>query len=124
MSFVKSLLHEPVDSFRFKEAMKAREKVLARETFTVENGVMRWNSSGHVPPEEWYELAANFHNDISYSACKKADEEDTEKFLVEYKARQANMTEEQRAERRQSARAAHGSGVVLVDVFTGETFIT
>ena len=48
----------------------------------------------------------------------------TERTLREYAEAQRNRTPEQIAEERAEARAAHGPGVKLVNVFTGESYIT
>ena len=48
----------------------------------------------------------------------------TERTLAEYRVAQSNRTAEQIAEERYEARAAHGAGVELVNVFTGERYTT
>jgi hypothetical protein len=47
-----------------------------------------------------------------------------DKVVGDYKRMQARQTAADKAEQRAQARAAHGPGVKLVDVFTGETFVT
>jgi hypothetical protein len=47
-----------------------------------------------------------------------------ERTLAEYKQAQLRRTPEQIAEERAEARAAHGPGVKLVNVFTGESYTT
>ena len=48
----------------------------------------------------------------------------TERTLAEYRQAQLQRTPEQVAEQRAEARAAHGPGVKLVNVFTGESYTT
>jgi hypothetical protein len=48
----------------------------------------------------------------------------TEKSIAEYIEAQKNRTAEQIAEERFEARAAHGEGVRLVNIITGETYTT
>lgn len=48
----------------------------------------------------------------------------TEKSIAEYIEAQRNRTPEQIAEERFEARAAHGEGVRLVNIITGETYTT
>ena len=47
-----------------------------------------------------------------------------ERTLAEYRQAQSRRTPEQIAEERAEARAAHGPGVKLVNVFTGESYTT
>ena len=48
----------------------------------------------------------------------------TEQSIQEYIAAQRNRTAEQIAEERAEARAAHGEGVTLVNILTGERYTT
>jgi hypothetical protein len=48
----------------------------------------------------------------------------TERSIAEYIEAQRNRTPEQIAEERFEARAAHGEGVRLVNIITGETYTT
>ena len=48
----------------------------------------------------------------------------TQRTLEEYRIAQQNRTPEQIAEERYEARAAHGPGVKLVNILTGETYTT
>jgi hypothetical protein len=48
----------------------------------------------------------------------------TEKSIAEYIEAQKNRSAEQIAEERFEARAAHGEGVRLVNIITGETYTT
>jgi len=43
-----------------------------------------------------------------------------DRVVAEYRTAQASLSDEARAEQLNEARAAHGPGVMLVDIFTGE----
>jgi len=92
--------------------------------YTVENGVMTWNSNGNVPFDDMLEAAARMGEEIDMQACQSKRDGDTLAFLKEYKEARSNMSEEQKREEAYERRAAFGPGKTIVDVFTGETVRT
>lgn len=84
-------------------------------------GVVRWISSGNVPPQDILDLWAHLGFDFDMVASQVAHRADLDRFLAEYrKADALGPTDEERYE----ARAAHGPGVELVNVFTGRRWVT
>jgi len=80
------------------------------------DGVMTWKSNGNVPFSEMIELASYLGLPVDVAKSNAARDAQTTKFLAEYrKTRRNGPSAEERAE----ARAAHGEGVVLVDLITG-----
>lgn len=121
---------------REKETMKTieerRQEELARNVeyvekdgrdYTIENGVVRWNSNGQVPPRDMLDAIATLE-DIDLDACIAAREADNRAFFAEYANARKNMTEEQKAEEAYERRAAFGPGEEVVDVITGERYTT
>lgn len=87
-------------------------------------GVPRWISNGSVPFDDMLQLWADNGKAFNMAAAQAARNADNAKFFAEYRKAQANLTPEQLTERRLEARAAHGPGVTLVDVITGDKFTT
>jgi aminoglycoside phosphotransferase len=58
------------------------------------------------------------------AAHAAAGEVDMEEFAAEYQRRQGERTHEEIEKEKAEARAVHGPGVELVNVFTGEHYIT
>ena len=111
-------------AWRRREAQEAATKLLAGHDHTLNDGVIRWASNNRVPPTEWYVLAAHLGLGVDVEKCAAARDEDIGKFVSHYRRAQASRTPEQIAEERHEARAAHGEGVRLVNLLTGESFIT
>lgn len=88
------------------------------------HGVVRWKSNDRIPfsdmLEVWHGAGLKFNMALSLATRKIEDAAS----IREYAAAQANRTPEQIAEQRAMARAAHGPGVKLMNVFTGEKFTT
>ena len=63
-------------------------------------------------------------DDACVLSTLSAREEYVERTMAEYRVAQQNRTPEQIAEERFEARAAHGPGVEIVNIFTGERFTT
>jgi len=63
-------------------------------------------------------------DDACVLSTAHAREEYVERTMAEYRQAQANRTAEEIAEERFEARAAHGPGVEIVNIFTGERFTT
>jgi hypothetical protein len=68
--------------------------------------------------------SAGLVSDDCVSITRDARDEYVEQSMAEYRLAQAQRTQEQIEEERFEARAAHGPGVKLVNIITGETFIT
>jgi hypothetical protein len=88
----------------------------------VKNGAWRWKSNGSVPPAEitgmW--VAFGFITETEHAASQAISEAETAEFLRRYRENPPPITDEARFE----ARAAHGPGVKLVNVITGQEWTT
>jgi hypothetical protein len=87
-----------------------------------EHSVHRWRDSGQVPCKEILKRLGLTQEELERNTA--ARDVDTDAFIAEYQRRQSERTPEQLAEERAEARAAHGPGVELVNIFTGDRFIT
>lgn len=92
--------------------------------YTVENGIMTWDSNGRVPFDDMLRAAAELGENIDFDACAAKRDADNAEFLKGYMKAQAERTPEQIAEERFEARAAMGPGVEMVNIFTGERYTT
>lgn len=92
------------------------------EGTTVVDGVVRWKSNGRVPPEDilavWHHLGLPF----DYEASVRIRDKEEREFLEEY--RRVNKGRKPSAEERAEARAAMGPGVKMVNVITGDEWVT
>lgn len=88
------------------------------------DGVVRWNSNNRVPPQEVLDLWAGHGKIFDMTASQSVRDEETSAAIEEYRRNMQNLSPEQEAEMRAEARAAHGPGVELVNVFTGRKFTT
>ena len=68
--------------------------------------------------------SAGLVSDDCVTITRDQRDEWTERSLAEYRTAQSQRTPEQIAEERFSARAAMGPGVEMVNIITGERFIT
>ena len=116
-------LTNPRYPFEQKEAERLAND-LRLNTDIDNDGVIRWLSNGSVPPEDCVALAVHIGLPVSVEACDEVREADLTAWLAEYRVAQANRSPEQVAEEHAMARAAHGPGVRLVNVVTGESYIT
>ena len=89
-----------------------------------EDGVMRWQSSGRVPPEEWVEKAILEGYPVDKAKCDAVRSAELKEFFAAYRKAREERTPEQIAEERMEARAAMGAGVEMVNIVTGEKFTT
>ena len=104
-----------------REAIKLAGQFFTDTDNDVETGIVRWKSNGRVPPKDVVALWDHLQCTVDVDACDAAREEETKAFLKRYRESQpAEPTDEERFE----ARAAHGPGVELVDVFSGRRFTT
>lgn len=95
---------------------------LRSEMFVDGRGIHRWKSNRQVPPSEIIALLDLSHEQVT--AHNEARAQDFDAFAVEYRRMRSQRTPEQIAEERAEARAAHGPGVKLVNILTGETYTT
>lgn len=83
----------------------------------VSDGVVRWNSNNHVPPQDildfWEFLEKPF--DIAKSSMTREREDNA--FIAEYRRTQANR--QPSGEELAEMRAAFGEGGTVVNVITG-----
>jgi len=86
------------------------------------NGVYRWKTSDNVVPDDILEKAG--FTDEGLAANKVARDIQITKSLTAYIEAQKNRSPEQIAEAQFEARAAHGPGVEMVNVLTGEKWTT
>ena len=90
------------------------------------DGVYRWWSNDRVPfsdmLNDFRDLSLLTQKDVLKS--EEARNADNEVFFAEYREAQKHRSQEQIAEERFEARAAHGPGVELVNVITGEKYTT
>ena len=107
-----------------REAERNLQRVVDGDGFTIVDGVMRWDSNGNVVPKEWVDLAIHAGLPADAEASDAVRDAEFAVFLAEYREMRKNRTPEQIEEERFEARAAHGPGVELVNVLTGETFTT
>ena len=88
--------------------------------------VCRWDSNGRIPFEDmlndFRDLGLISQQVVTNSLATREIEDRA--FLKEYVEAQKNRSPEAIAEERAEARAAHGVGVKLVNVFSGETYTT
>lgn len=95
-----------------------------KEDATITDGVIRWNTNNSVPPADIVEFAAYLGMPVDVEKSKVARDKDTDEFFKRYRERQANLTEEEKAERAFEMRAAFGPGEKVINIITGEEFTT
>lgn len=104
--------------WKIKEIGKVRERMV-NESY-VKDGVLYWKSNDAVIPPFVYDDAL-----VEVPAAQKAAYDvDTAEFMKAYRTGRANRSKAEIAEERAEARAAHGPGVKLVNVITGESYTT
>jgi len=86
------------------------------------HGIYRWKIGNQVPPNVFLDRLGLTSEEIEAHAA--AGEADMEEFAVEYRRRQNERSHAEIAEEKAEARTAHGPGVEMVNVFTGEHYIT
>ena len=124
-SYVTALQLADPSTYRYREAVKELKKMQDRVDYTITDGVMRWDSNGNVPPKDYVELAQYFLGDkIDIDKCDMVRDEQQDKAIFEYRVAMASRTPEEIAEQQAEARSAHGPGVELVNILTGEKYIT
>lgn len=89
----------------------------------VRDGVVGWLVGGTDFRPLSADTAAEYG--VEWTAIQAAGYEAyCDRVVGDYRRAQAEMSDEARAEQLYEMRAAHGPGVNLVDIFTGETFRT
>jgi hypothetical protein len=95
---------------------KAR-KAFAEDASVDHKGIIRWKSNGRVPPDDCLADFAELGLPFNIAATKAEYEAETQKFLSEYRKREANRKPS--AEELFEMRAAFGEGAEVVNVITG-----
>jgi hypothetical protein len=85
------------------------------------DGVWYWASNDRPCP---LDAAKGYNIPVDEAKQRAALDAYYAKTVDEYRRLKSRQTAADKAEQRASARAAHGPGVKLVDVFTGESFTT
>jgi len=106
------------------------EKQRLREDFNsntyYDGDAVRWKSSKNAVPEDimYFWRDDGLVGDTEVAATEAARSDDLDKAITGYRWARANMTEEQKAEEAYERRAAFGEGERVINVFTGEEYIT
>lgn len=91
------------------------------EAYTDDGLVWRWASNDAPVP---FDAADTYGIPIHRESQKLALQRYYDKVTADYRRAQSQRTPEQIAEERAMARAAHGPGRRIINVFTGEEFTT
>lgn len=84
---------------------------------TVVDGVVRWRSNGHVPPDDILLLWQHLGKPFDCAKSRRVSGEETRAFVEQYRKSWKPPSGEQIAEMR-----AEGLSGVMVDVVAGRTF--
>lgn len=114
---------EPRDPYH-REAIDLNRGFRAGWLTIDDHGVARWKSNSRVPPADILDLAAHVGIPLDLIACDRARHAEQAAAIAAYRQTQAARSPAEVAEQRAEARAAHGPGVTLVNLFTGERFKT
>ena len=92
----------------------------------IKDGAVRWSSNGRCLPADCVRDLVDANLITVATAERTTDMREIEliEFFQEYRQAQRNRSAEQIAEERFEARAAMGPGVRMVNIITGETFLT
>ena len=120
---------DDLPDWRRREVERTRERLQGRThwrtadgrtDFSDETMVVRWKESGKtVPPHVFEDAFMNVPSEQEDEHKRERDE-----ALDAYRTAQEERTPEEVAAQRRRARSAHGPGVELVNVVTGERFTT
>lgn len=105
-----------------RELRRVEEQL--RDTITESGGILRWPETRNIPPRDYLLYADYLRLPFNLKRTLEAQKVEEEIAMEEYRESRRNMTAEDIEEARLEARAAHGPGVVLVNVITGEKFRT
>jgi hypothetical protein len=93
------------------------------KTYTDDNGIIRWKSNDQIPFADKLEEFGLSSYEIKVHTDLRNNE--VSAFIRDvYIPARENMTEEQKAEEAAERRAAFGPGEEVINVITGERFIT
>lgn len=109
----------------YREARALADKLRTDTELTLrglDTGTLRWDSNGRVVPADCARLAYAIGIGVSLDACNRVRDRELAGFLSEY--RNSSAAREPSAEMRAEARAAHGPGAKIVNLFTGREFVT
>ena len=92
----------------------------------IKDGAIRWSSNGRCLPADCVRdlVDANLITVATAERTTDAREIELIEFFAEYRAAQANRSQQQIAEERAMARGAMGAGVDMVNCITGERYTT
>ena len=90
----------------------------------VADGIVRWQSNNHVPPDEVLQVWIAAGKQFDLDGSVKQREADSLVYLEQYRKSRVNRSPEQIAEEQFEMRAAFGPGVTVVNVITGEVHET
>ena len=122
MEYVRNL--ESSRDWLREEAECNLQRVTDGDGYGIVDGVMRWDSNGNVVPSEWVDLAMHADLPVVRAKCDEARDEEARIAIENYRRNMADRSAEEIAEQRFEARAAHGPGVKMVNIFTGERYVT
>lgn len=78
-----------------------------------------WKTNGHYLPSDCVEVLSHCVFFFDAEATLKAEREENEKWLAEYRSTRHELSWEAQME----MRSAFGEGTKVVDIFSGETYI-
>jgi len=92
------------------------------ESYKDENGIYRWKSNNRIPFDDML-IESGIDSD-TIQKCRVQRDKENDEFITEYKKQQEKFWndpefEDARQEAIAEMRSAHGSGVELINVFTG-----
>lgn len=102
---------------KFRDAVRMRAELQDAARVYMDGAVRRWVSNDRCVPKGCFRDALMVCPQVQIDAI----DEEVAAFLAEYRASQPDQPSD---EERQAALAAHGPGVVIVDVVTGLRFTT
>lgn len=118
MIYVENTIPQDLTSWKLDEVTRLRAKF--RTDAYVLRGVLRWKSNQVPVPLDIFRDAHCTPPTAQADAC----DENTSRAIADYLAARSRMTDEDRVEEVMMARAAHGPGVTLVDVISGQHITT
>lgn len=104
--------------YEVEERERLREKI-EHDTFTDEAGCLRWTTGNAVPSWSFDEAGLEMT-----STQKAAYEASTRRSIEAYQERELERSPEEVEEQRAEARAAFGPGETVVNILTGERYVT
>jgi len=118
MIYTENAIPQDATQLRVKDAFRYRDQ-FKTETYTL-RGVLRWKSNQAPVPLDIFRDAYCTAPAAQADAC----DEYSSRAIREFLAAREHMSDDERAEELMMARAAHGPGVELVNVISGQRFTT